>query len=234
MRFDAPPPSGGYSTFANTGKAPVSVAVVRRSGGTIGGEGGIGADGRSTGYAARFPRHATSSNAPAAVVRIRNAGSADGLDPGTGRFTVAADVKLDTLTSTPGSGDDGDNVVQRGLYSDVTQYKLQVDARRPMCRIKGRSGTVELRSSVVMQPWRWYRLTCVRDGGRVTLSVTSWSSDGTATTTSTARNGATGSMRPSSSGVPLSVGGKLSASGSILASADQLNGLVDNVRLHFG
>lgn len=208
--------------------------VVRRAGGTIGSQGGIDADGRSAGYAARFPRHSPSATAPAAVVRIRNAGPADGLDPGTGRFTFAADVKLDTLTATAGSADDGDNVVQRGLYGDVSQYKIQVDHGRPMCRIKGRSGTVEVRSPVVVQPWRWYRLTCVRDGGRVTLSVTSWASDGTPTTTSTARDGATGSMRPASSGVPLSVGGKLSASGGIVASADQLSGLVDNVRLHLG
>ncbi|MCB0976335.1 MAG: hypothetical protein KDB02_02640 [Acidimicrobiales bacterium] len=182
----------------------------------------------------RFPTHDPSATSPRAAIKIVGAsGGTDELNPGTGKFSFGADVWLDsgsTSSSEPGSKDNGDNVIQRGLYDGVSQYKLQVDNRRPMCRIKGDAGAVEVTSELI-DPEVWYRLLCTRDGDVVTLEVTTWDESNQPTTVTTSATGSTGDMTPGTDTVPLSVGGKLLDSGSVAGSADQLNGRIDNPHL---
>ncbi|HXH57210.1 LamG domain-containing protein, partial [Iamia sp.] len=150
-----------------------------------------------------------------------------------GRFEFGADVVLDATSESGavGSTDNGDNLVQRGLFDDLSQYKLQLDARRPSCRVKGSVGAVFVTASMSVQPGRWYRVRCVRDGSTVSIAVTTWADDGTPTVVTRSATGPTGDMAPSRPTVPLSIGGKLSASGESVTSTDQLNGVVDNVVL---
>lgn len=235
LRFeDAPPAGQSAATFITTGNADVVIDVAFRNSGIV--TGGPGQSGGAADRAARFPTHDASPEAPRAVVRIVEDGPGDALDPGTQRFSFGVDVNLDAVSSSnePGSSDNGDNVFQRGLYNDASQYKLQVDGRRPSCRVSGSAGAVFVRSPVSLQAGQWYRMTCTRDGDTVTLAVSDLNAGTVGTTTSTSGTGATGSMTPSSSQVPLSVGGKLNADGSVASSTDQFNGTVDTVRLLIG
>jgi hypothetical protein len=121
--------------------------VAARHGGTLGE--GAGRDGAGSNRAVRFPAHSAATDAPRAVVRVVPEGP-DALDPGTGRFESGADVVLDATSESGavGSTDNGDNLVQRGLFDDLSQYKVQLDARRPSCRVKGSAGTVFVTASM--------------------------------------------------------------------------------------
>lgn len=217
----------------STGTAAVTVGLASRDGGTI-----TSAEDRqgAPDGAVRLPAHDATAPAPRAAVRVTNAGAGDALDPGTRRFSFGADVRLDATSESGAAGgiDNGDNVVQRGLFDDVVQYKLQVDHRQPSCRVKGRAGEVMVTSTVTLDADRWYRLLCTRSGTTVSLTVTSWSPGGTPTDTVTRGEGATGSMTPAAPTVPLSAGGKLLATGAVAGSTDQLNGLLDRVVLRVG
>jgi hypothetical protein len=221
------------SRFVTRGSAPVRIDVVTRDGGAVRSAAGHAG---SADRAVRFPAHDPSSPAARAVIRIRGTGTGDALDPGTGRFEFGADLVLDGTSSDTraGSVDDGDNLVQRGLWDDRSQYKLELDARRPTCRVKGWSGTRQVIAAVTVQPGRWYRVRCVRNGTALAINVTSWSSTGATSVSTRTTSGATGRMTPSSSDTPLTVGGKLYASGSMVSDTDQFNGRVDNVVFRVG
>lgn len=226
------PLAGGYLSSIGTGAVVVDVAG--RDGGAV-----VPAPDRagSADAALRLPAFDGEAPAPRAAVRVLPAGAAgDPLDPGTQDFAFGADVLLDATSESgvTGSVDDGDNVVQRGLFDDVTQYKLQVDRRRPSCRIKGRDGAVMASSRVELEPGTWYRLLCSRAGAQVAVSVTSWGPDGVPVETVDVATGPTGSMTPEARTVPLSAGGKLLATGAVAASTDQLNGVIDQVVLRVG
>lgn len=234
LSFDEAPPAGGtYTSFTNRGSAAVAISVASRHGGTLGA--GAGRDGAGGNGAVRFPAHSAATDAPRAVIRVVPEGQ-EVLDPGAGRFEFGADVVLDATSESGAvdSTDNGDNLVQRGLFDDVSQYKVQLDARRPSCRVKGTAGAVFVTAPVTAEPGRWYRVRCVRDGSTVSIAVTTWADDGTPTVVSRSATGPTGDMAPSRPTVPLSVGGKLSAHGEPVTSTDQLNGLVDNVILRTG
>lgn len=187
--------------------------------------------------AARFPAHDPDPTAPRAVVRVvPAAGAGDPLDPGTERFSFGADVAMDEVTATPGDGsiDDGDNLVQRGLFNAGSQYKLQVDSRRPSCRVQGADGAVFLRSAVTLTPGDWYRMRCERDSDTVTLMVALLDGDEIVDLWITTAEGPTGDMTPANPATPLSVGGKLNATGTVTGDTDQLNGLIDDAWLRIG
>lgn len=224
---EGPGPEGFFTAPDHGGGDGVRVAVLARAGGQV-----VGADGHDgTGWGAGFPAHAEGEAGPAAVIRVVNSGTTDELDPGTRRLEMTADVHLDAATDSAQSSDNGDNVIQRGRFDDVTQYKLQVDHGRPSCRVKGRAGVVEVRGGD-LDPARWYRLTCVRDGDRVTL--TTRSSDGFTVEATAVATGPTGDLRPAAVTIPLSVGGKLADDGTVASSTDQFNGRLDNVAVRFG
>jgi hypothetical protein len=163
------------------------------------------------------------------VLAITNATATDQLDPGLAPVQFGADFALDSASARSGTVDDGNNLIQRGLWDDRSQLKLEIDAGRLICRVKGRSGEVSITGSTTVETGRWYRASCRRSGTRVTLTLGWWSSSGTYSSRSWAKDGTTGSLSPNARSTPLSVGGKLAADGTVHAATDQFNGPVDNV-----
>jgi hypothetical protein len=217
--------------FANTGTANLQSSLATRSGGTI--RPAAGRVAPRTNSAIRTPAFDARVDGPRAVVKVVDPGGADDLDPGTGGFTFGADFTLNARSEKAGSGDNGNNLIQRGLFGNVSQYKIQIDHERVTCRIKGSSGVVEVTSPVTITAGRWYRAWCSRSGSSVTIAVTRWSESGAAITSSSSSSGATGRLTPASQRVPLSIGGKLTADGAVLDSSDQFNGRIDNAILQF-
>lgn len=210
------------SLRSNAGNAGLAVDVVTHNGGEI------SETSRNQGTAVRLPAY-RASNPPFAAFRVRDYQGADDLSPENAKFRFGADFTLDSR-SQGSSVDNGNNLVQRGLYNAPLQYKIELDNQRPACRVKGAGGAVTVRSSHRVQPDHWYRATCTRDGSKVTLQVLRLG-DGTRWT-STA-SGRTGYMKAPSGSLPLSVGSKLNRHGQIARnSADQFNGRVDNVFLN--
>lgn len=230
---NAPPTDGKYRTFVNTGSGSVRVAAATLNGGAL--TAGHQRDG-GRGYSIRTPRFDPSTGAPRAVVRITNATDADVLNPRSAHFKFGADFVIaePSWRLAPGSTDNGDNLVQRGLYGDASQYKLQVDRDVATCRIKGDLGAVEVSSDVNIRSDLWYRARCRRLSRSVSISVTWWRTNGTRHTVTDSRHGRTGDMTPGRPSWPLSVGGKLRAGGQVHPSTDQFNGRIDNVFLEIG
>ena len=150
----------------------------------------------------------------------------DDFSPGEGSFTLSADVAWE------GAGDDQDtgaNVVQRGLFRDTGQYKLQLDAGRPSCRVAGTTGAVLVKADASVSLGEWYRLRCQRKEDVVTLTVQPWEGEQWGDAETFTGSGSIGAVEFSSS-TPLAVGGKLSADGSLVPqSPDQFHGLIDGV-----
>jgi hypothetical protein len=227
------PTGSSQWSFTNQGNDPVGLDVVTLDGGTLrSGPGRIGSGNR----ALRTPAFDPTRPAPRAVLRVVGASSGDPLDPGTRSFTFGASFVLDDPSTSTASGsiDDGDNLVQRGLYDDASQYKIELDRRRPLCQVKGRSGEVTVVGAATVQPGRWYRAECRRSGGRITLTLIDLAAAAGGTSGAGvqrwSRDGATGSMRPTTSSVPFTVGGKL-RDGVVEWHTDQFNGLIDDVVL---
>jgi len=146
-------------------------------------------------------------------------------EPGSGRLTFGADLRLDEVSSGS-DGDNGDNVIQRGLYGDPAQYKLQVDRRRPSCVVRGESGEVVVKADLELGRG-WYRVGCRRAGDGVTLTVADIESERVGPPRRWKARGATGRLSPRG---PLAIGGKLTAGGALVGSdTDQFNGALDNV-----
>jgi hypothetical protein len=165
---------------------------------------------------------------PQAVLTVVDAQGVDDLSPGNADFRFGADFRLDGR-SQGSSSDNGNNLIQRGLFGAKMQYKLQVDGNRPLCRLKGTGGVVEVRSSRKVPSEAWHSAICIRRGQEVLLHVVRLG-DGKKWTYRA--SGRTGSLVPSSSSVPLSIGGKVHDSGQIMgSSADQFNGRIDNAFL---
>jgi hypothetical protein len=217
-------------TATNRGSADVDIAVATLDGGRAREDAG-----RTGGRSIRLPAHDPWAPAPRAAFTVTPTGGSDGLDPGTGPFEFGADVRIDATSATVASSsvDDGDNLVQRGLWGDPAQWKLELDRHRPGCRIKGRSGTVSV-TGTTLAAGRWYRIRCRRSGDEVTLTVGRWGADGTLVEQRWRASGPTGSLRPSSPSTPLSVGGKALAGGRLEPATDQCNGRIDEVVVRFG
>jgi hypothetical protein len=206
----------------NSGHAALEVRQVTHDGGMI-----TTATGGNGSTAARFPVYQPDTPSQAVLTVVDTQGT-DDLDPGTAVFRFGAQFALDA-DSQGSPTDDGNNLVQRGLYSAETQYKLQVDEEHPECRVKGRDGAVSVRSSRAVTPGTWYRATCTRDGSTVTLHVKRMTDHKRWKYSAT---GVTGSMQPQTSSLPMSIGGKVTSRSTLRANdADQFNGIVDNVFL---
>lgn len=219
LRFDADAPDEAFTT--NDGNASVDVEIERAAGGSedsvMDRHGAIGA--------LRLPEYSSGF----AAVRLLGATYAgDALNPGTSDFTFGAHVKLDSVNEGA-TYDNGNNLIQRGLYKDVSQWKIQVDGGRPSCRVKGAAGAVSLSAPSTIQPGRWYAISCTRSAGAVTIEVVDLA---TGVSSERRREGVTGNMTPSSPSVPMSVGAKLRNDGTIITgSSDQFNGVIDNAFL---
>lgn len=172
-----------------------------------------------------FPAYLGTGTYPRAVMSVRPT-SGDGLSPGAADFRFGAVFRLDR-TSSGRTADNGDNIFQRGRYSEPSLFKLQVDHGFPSCQVKGSGGSVMVQSSVKVTPDAWYSATCSRVGSAVTIAVTPYA--GAGPTVRDQEIGRTGTLSFSSARMA-SVGGKLASSGvAVSPSSDQLNGAVAEV-----
>lgn len=180
--------------------------------------------------AIRFPAFDPAVDGARAIIRLRAAATATGaLDPGERDFVFGADVRLARGPTAQDTGtDNGDNLVQRGLASDPSQYKLQLDGGIVSCRVAGTLGSVTVVGPRVIRGV-WYRVSCQREGSAVTLLVSRLTANGPVETVATLRNGEVGEVRLPQ-GTPFSIGGKLRHDGGLVRSAsDQFNGSVGRV-----
>jgi len=209
-------------SVANRGTADLGSEVVTYAGGRI-----TRVEGRDSGYAIRFPEHVGAIDAPAAMLLLRSREDPDPLSPGSRDFSFGADVLLDAESSGTDS-DNGDNVIQRGLYDDDAQYKLQLDGGVPSCRLFGTQGAGVVKADEPVAAGEWYRLTCDRNGDVVSLLVEPLD-DPDAVPLSTQATASVGAIEVVDS-TPLVVGGKVDREGRVVTSStDQFNGAIDNV-----
>lgn len=235
MSFESTTADGDSSStvdLTNSGSGSTSQQVITSGGGFV--RSGASATGE---YGAlRLPAYTDGSEtAPRAVVAITNTGSADILTPGSSDFSYGADVFLGA-TNDGGPADNGNNVLQRGLYGSRAQYKLQVDHGAASCRVKGSAGDLVI--AVPVSTRAWYRLSCTVTRGTtedvLTISAAPISSSGALE--EPVRESTSGLVGELSYAIttPMSVGGKLKNDLTLHASSDQYNGRVDNVMLSIG
>lgn len=214
-------PVTGAGQLASSGDTAVGISVAQLSGGqalVAAGPGG------ALPSAVQFPAYVATGTYPRAVVRVAPTSGA-GLDPGSSSFEFGAVLRLDRVSSGR-SLDNGDNVFQRGLSSDASMFKLELDSGRPSCKVRGASGELTVRSATTVARGGWYTVRCSRTASQVAVEVSGY---GSTTTTRTVGNGTTGALT-FRAGQAASIGGKLNASGAIVGSAtDQLNGAVAQV-----
>ncbi len=211
--------ASGTSQFRVTGDTSVDIAVARHSGGST--KVVAGPDGAAP-RAVQFPAYVKSGTYPRAVIRVTPTSGA-ALSPGASDFEFGAVFRLDA-TSTGRSVDNGNNLFQRGLYSDPAQFKLQLDGGRPSCLVRGSAGRVFVKSATRVTANKWYRVTCSRVGTLVSVQVAPYGSN--ATPARAVASGRSGTLTfPSSQ--PAAVGGKITPSGAVVSgSTDQFNGAV--------
>lgn len=204
------------------GSDGLDVAAVTRDGGILTLE--SGPDGR----ALRFPTY-EGTDARRAVLTVR-ADDEEQLEPGTADFTFGADLWLDAVSEGT-EFDNGNNVLQRGLFSDGAQFKLQVDRGTASCRVAGEAGEVVVTASEPLRLEQWYRVECSRTGEQVRLLLTALEGDENAV--ETVVEGPTGAVLFDAA-TPLTLGAKTDAAGVVPASSDQFNGAMDNVEIVIG
>ncbi|CUR57772.1 exported hypothetical protein [metagenome] len=220
--------SSGVAVKVNNAGSSVTVQrVVSEDGGSL----TFASSYATAGNALRYPAYDGDPAAPRAVVGVTNAGDTDGLTPRGRAFTIGADVRLARVNNgTP--YDNGNNVIQRGLYDEASQFKIQVDDGRASCRIKGLSGETMLTSGRAIATGAWYRLTCRRinrDGpDRFRLVVRPIASDGSLGVATKVSSTTTVGRLSFPVSTPMSLGGKLGNDLVIVAASDQFNGKLDN------
>lgn len=206
------------------GTLPVTVDVVSHSGGQM-----TVVEGRDGELALRLPAFMQDKDPPRAVVRVTAREiKTDLLAPGEANFSFGADFRKDRASSGT-EVDNGDNLIQRGLASDSSQYKIEVDRARPACRIMGSEGSVEVKAQKKVSSGRWYSVRCTRDLNTVTLDLIEYAPYGRVVESSVQAEGRIGSVTWPQTQMPLSIGGKLAANGSMIKSAtDEFNGVISN------
>ncbi len=178
--------------------------------------------------AVRFPAYTGTATAPA-VALVVNALTPGRLDPDDDDFEFGASFKLDARSSGS-EADDGDNLLQRGTFDSPGQFKIQLDHRVLSCRILGDDGEIFVKADELVEPGVWYSASCEREGEEVNLTLTRL--DKKANSETWRGFGPTGVVAVGA--FSLSVGGKVSPDGVPVASADQFNGVVDDVFLTLG
>lgn len=226
LSFDHVAPAGrllqqpGSRTSLDLGGAAATMVVV-----TAGGGRARSVSDPDAGRALRLP---PASSPGRAVLAVYPTGTTDALDPGAGRLRISARFDLDEVST--GRRDNGDNLLQRGLFGSSSQYKLQVDDGRVSCRVAGDDGSVLVTDRRPVARGTWHTATCVREGDSVELRVTSRA--GRVRTTHA--RGPIGTLEFAADS-PLAVGGKILPSGAVaVGDADQFNGALDDVAVRVG
>ena len=215
----------GSPLLEAVGKADVVATVSSAHGGQV----LAGPDRWSSGHSLRFERFRAGEPAAPAVVVVRPAaGADDATDPGSRPFSFGAEFSLDAESGVSPT-DNGDNLVQRGLFGVGAQYKIELDRGHPTCRVSGSEGTLQVRASEPVEAEQWYRVRCRRAGDQVVLRVVT-STGGERDVREYAEEGRTGTLSYGAGDSPFSIGGKVDADGRVVSQAsDQFNGLVDDV-----
>ncbi|MGC3994501.1 MAG: hypothetical protein QM779_10405 [Propionicimonas sp.] len=175
------------------------------------------------GKAVEFPSFSSAENPPGLVLIAT--GEGDQLpDPGERDFSFGADVLLHSDAAD--AEDNGDNVIQRGLAADPTQFKLQVDHGVPSCVVAGDGGRV-IAKGHKLDSEVWYSLACARTGDTLVLTVTRGDSSDLPATAS--GSGPIGAVTIDADR-PVSMGRKVTAWGEpVVNQPDQFNGVMDAV-----
>jgi len=208
----------------NRGSAVVRVWVSAVQGGRV--RSGAG----PFGSVAVFPSRGEEGAAALVVVPVDDP---DPLAPGPGGFVLGADVRLDEGVGDPeaeaaaAEHDNGENLVQRGLYSHPAQYKLQLDHGTASCVVRGDAGETKVSLPERLRAETWYRLRCVLAGDE--LSLQARDVHGVEPDQDVTVPAGVGTVA-FPAGLPLAVGAKVGPDGQVPASStDQLNGSVDHV-----
>ena len=231
LDFDSAPSGSVVTSVENTGTAPVSGSVVTTHGGQAV---SVASRGDQT-NGVRLPPFESGETGARAVIAVVTSETTEVLSPGKRAFSWGADFKLYAVSASKetGSTDNGDNLVQRGLAGSHRQFKLELDNRRPACRVEASAGSLRVQIPVAVSSTSWYGATCTRTFNEVTATLVRYDAEGNVTdswTRSATRSGGLGTLIWSNPQVPLSVGGKLTNDGREVAKAsDPFNGVVDNV-----
>lgn len=177
----------------------------------------------------KYPDYQPRGRYPRAVVVARPREGADPLSPGSGQFAYGADVRL-APDSTGRVEDNGNNILQRGLASDESMFKLEIDANgRPGCSVKGRAGLAIVLAGNPVEPGLWYRIRCELRRDYIRVLVAEYLPSGSTSMTGRAKPGRAGEVAFDGDEVPFSVGGKVARDGSVIKSeTDQFNGEIAN------
>lgn len=214
---------GDQVSLRSSGTAEVDVAISAVFPGTV------TAVPHGRGNAARMEPFDALVKATPAVITVTSLWG-DPLDPGSAPFRFGAEFKLDSRSAGSGT-DNGNNLIQRGLAADDSQYKIQVDSNRPSCRVRGSEGAVEVRAGHDVTPGEWYRVRCTRVGSTVTLKLVTYDEDSTRVVEEWSDSGAIGGLSFPRT-LPISIGGKVDGGGDVIGwDSDQFNGVIDNA--HF-
>jgi hypothetical protein len=232
LDFEATTPGHTITSLANVGSATVAVTVVTAHGGRLRARHVKTVGSR----VADYPAYDGRADGPRAVVSVLPVGSDDPLEPLGASFRFGVDARLDAKSQGT-SADDGNNLIQRGLFSDGAQFKIQEDSRTLSCRVQGQSGALMVVSKVRPRAKAWYRIRCARNvvsgGDRLVIAVRTIRGPGslgpvTKTWSPTGQVGVL-DFAPST---PLSVGGKLTGPTAVHPASDQFNGMLDNAFVH--
>lgn len=207
-----------------SGPGEPEIELVSANGGQVRTERGY--DG---GLVLAFPAHQASRRPPIAILALSSR-DWDWLQPRDDQLTFGADLTVDAVSDGT-ARDNGDNVIQRGLFGAAAQFKLQVDHRRPSCLVRGDAGMVLAKSSVTLEPGSWYRVTCRRAGEEVEVMVSRLGHEGPVDTEVDRDRGEIGSVTFPSDTF-LSIGGKLGPHGGpVLDAVDQYDGSLSQVHV---
>lgn len=179
------------------------------------------------GKAARFPGF-SEEDEPEGLALVLT-GDADAIpDPGPRDFAFGADVLM--YSDEASEEDNGDNVMQRGLAADSSQYKLQVDHGVPSCVVAGSDGRLLVKGPRLVTD-TWYALECARIGDQLALTITN-QRDSAVVAKSVGGPIGNVSLEPDR---PLSIGRKVTAWGEpVMNQPDQFNGALDSVWVSLG
>lgn len=163
-----------------------------------------------------------------ALLALTPQGDVDPFSPGTADFELAADIRVDA-DNEGSKADNGNNIVQRGLFSDPAQYKIQIERGVVSCRVAGTEGEVLVKADEPLPVETWSRVSCRRSGDTVALAVEDLDAGGARREWT--GQGTIGEVQMASS-TPLTVGGKVTSQMTVAAqSSDQFNGMIDNVTM---
>lgn len=179
------------------------------------------------GKAANFPEF-SEEDEPEGLALVLTGGADSIPNPGPRDFAFGAEVLM--YSDEASEQDNGDNVMQRGLAADSSQYKLQVDHGVPSCVVAGSDGRLFVKGPR-LQVDVWYALKCARIGDQLVITITNQSDE---SVVAKAVGGPIGSvsLEPDR---PLSIGRKVTAWGEpVVNQPDQFNGALDSVWVSLG